>query len=303
MDAVKTLRFLLMVGVLPLVVGACLSSPPRSLPSSVRVLYSKATQDTVTDRTDIYFVVARAGNELRLTGEEGVDRQPTYAPGLRRVFFTRRVDGRDEIWSMEFNGTDEVRVVGDENADFADPAVSPDERHLAYVRTVGGRTEIRVAGVDGSEPRLVVGGNANWRGPKWSPDGETLALASNREGVSRLFLVDVSGGDPRPLAPADGGAQDHPDWSPDGTQIVFTRGTGTDAEIAVADASTGEVRRLTDNNEEDIMPAWSPAGDRIVFVSHRPKGRYNLWLVNADGSDVVPLTRSEGSDARDPEWL
>jgi Tol biopolymer transport system component len=114
-----------MAGVALLAASACLYSPPDQLPSSVRILYSKHDVDSLSGSTDIWFIVARRGNELRLTGDEGEDTQPFFAPGIRRVFFTRRpAAGREEIWSMDLDGNDERRIVGGENADFRDPAVA-----------------------------------------------------------------------------------------------------------------------------------------------------------------------------------
>ena len=40
--------------------AACLYTPPRQLPSSIRILYSKTTQDSLGRKVDVYFLVARA---------------------------------------------------------------------------------------------------------------------------------------------------------------------------------------------------------------------------------------------------
>lgn len=297
-------RFLPLAAAAALVAPACLYSPPDQLPSSVRLLYSKLDVDSLGENTDIWFVVARKGNELRLTGEEGVDTQPFFAPGLRRVFFTRRPPaGREEIWSMDLDGNDERRIVGAEDADVRDPAVAPDDRHVAYTVVRGGGAQVMVADVDGSNPRPLVQGGGSSRQPAWSPDGRTLAIVGEEAGRSRILLVDATGGAPRSLAPSDAESQSEPDWSPDGTRIVFTRGTGERAEIAVAAVAGGAVTRLTDNGVEDRAPAWSTTGQRIAFVSRRPDGKENLWLMDPDGENMTDLTDYDDDEARDPDWL
>ena len=40
-------------------------------------------------------------------------------------------------------------------------------------------------------------------------------------------------------------------------------------EIATANLDGSGYRRLTDANGSDILPAWSPDGSRIAFVSNR----------------------------------
>jgi len=51
-------------------------------------------------------------------------------------------------------------------------------------------------------------------------------------------------------------------------------------------------------------PAWSPDGRQIVFAATSERGfeaSWRLYLINADGSGVRPLTQ-EGFDARSPSW-
>ena len=292
------------VPVLLAVATACLYSPPAQLPSSVRILYSKHAVDSIAESTDIWFIVAREGNELRLTREEGIDTQPFFAPGLRRVFFTRRPStGRDEIWSMDLDGNDERRILGGGNSDYRDPAVSPDDRRLAYTIVRDGRPHVMISDVDGANPQPLLAAESSQ--PSWSPDGRTLAVVSREGDRQRILLVSVAEGVPRPLSSAEAESQTEPDWSPDGARIAFTQGAGPGAEIAVATVADGEVKLLTDNDIEDRAPAWSTTGERIAFVSRRD-GRGNLWLVDPDGENLEDLTdydEDEGDEARDPDWL
>jgi TolB protein len=117
--------------------------------------------------------------------------------------------------------------------------------------------------------------------------------------------VDPEGGEPLPVTAGAAAAQADPEWSPDGTRIVFRQGEGAGAEIAVLTVDgTAPATVLTDNDVEDGAPAFSPSGERIVFVSRRPDGRPNLWVMDADGSDVESLTTlEEGEEAADPDWL
>ncbi|HEY7472786.1 MAG TPA: hypothetical protein VIE68_10620 [Gemmatimonadota bacterium] len=299
---------MLLGAVVPVMIAAstaCLYSPPSELPSSIRILYSKHDVDSIAESTDIWFIVARQGNELRLTREAGVDTQPFFAPGLRRVFFTRRPPaGRDEIWSMDLDGNDERRILGAEDADFRDPAVAPDDRQLAYTVVRDGRSQVMIADVDGASPRPLAVDEESSQ-PAWSPDSRTLAVVGDEGGRERIFLVAVAGGTPRPLSPADAESQTEPDWSPDGASIAFTRGSGAGAEIAVAAVAGGAVTELTDNDVEDRAPAWSTTGHRIAFISRRD-GKGNLRLVGPDGKNLEDLTdydEDDGDDAKDPDWL
>ena len=73
-------------------------------------------------------------------------------------------------------------------------------------------------------------------------------------------------------------------------------------KIYTLDLATGRVATLTrDGNWDDDQPRWSPDGSRIAFKSTRG-GSYNLYVMDADGSNVRRLTEHAGTD-HDPTWL
>lgn len=46
----------------------------------------------------------------------------------------------------------------------------------------------------------------------------------------------------------------------------------------------------------DLTPSWSPDGSRIAF--HRAgAGRLQLWVMNADGTGPIQITRPPGMNA------
>ena len=281
----------------------CLAEPPGHLPSSVRILYSKVVRDSLGERVDVWFLLAREGNELRLTESDAREVEPSFAVGPRRVFYVREEDGRSEIWSMDLGGGDERMELGG-GGSLREPDVSPEGTRIAYTRITGGRSTIEVAVLDGSAGREVTPGPGSWSQPRWSPDGRRLVVVGGQGGAARLHLVDPDGGQ-APLAIAGAGTpQADPDWSPDGARIVFRQGEGANGEIVMVAVDGGLVTVLTDNDVEDGDPAFSPSGERIVFVSRRPDGRPNLWVMDSDGSDLSSLTTvDEGGETADPDWL
>jgi TolB protein len=52
--------------------------------------------------------------------------------------------------------------------------------------------------------------------------------------------------------------------------------------------------RLTDHQADDTFVRWSPDGKQIVFVSGDRDGRYEIFLMNSDGSHQKALTDSPG---------
>ena len=69
-----------------------------------------------------------------------------------------------------------------------------------------------------------------------------------------------------------------------------------DDEIFVMNADGTEVRQLTNNDDRDVHPAWSPDGKHIAFVSDRDDSE--IFVMNADGTDVY----STGQEGYRPSW-
>jgi hypothetical protein len=74
------------------------------------------------------------------------------------------------------------------------------------------------------------------------------------------------------------------------------------ASISVINPDATGFKTLVDGGRgwEYRSPTWSPDGSRIAFASNRD-GNWNLFVMEADGSWVTPLTRGTGSDDQ-PAW-
>ena len=93
-------------------------------------------------------------------------------------------------------------------------------------------------------------------------------------------------------------------------QVAFASDRSGVPQIYISDLSEQNVQPLTDLTAGACQPSWSPDGARLVFVSpcsgpsqiaqNAPRNT-SLYLINADGSQLTPLTTTPGGDF-EPAW-
>ena len=95
------------------------------------------------------------------------------------------------------------------------------------------------------------------------------------------------------------GSEDNsPDWSPNGKKIAFVRS----GDIWVVDASGGDGVPLAEEGVNG-SPDWSPDGNKIAFDRRvGDTNTYDVWVMNADGSDATNLMRSDRQSGGAPDW-
>jgi dipeptidyl aminopeptidase/acylaminoacyl peptidase len=206
-------------------------------------------------------------------------------------------------------------------ADVTAPQVSPDGATVAYVVTTSDRDSdepkdsIWLTNWEGTEHRQLTRGESASQ-PKFSPDGRYLSFVSARpaDSKSQIWLLDMRGAEPRQMTHV-GGEISRYAWSPDGKRIALVmsetiEGGKTPKPIVIdtfhfkqdvdgyvtaqtrkhlylLEVASGTLTALTTTSEyNDDLPAWSPDGKLIAYVSNHRKdpeqsGVDEIYLVEA----------------------
>jgi hypothetical protein len=172
-----------------------------------------------------------------------------------------------------------------------DPAVSPDGTRLAWLAYADGATELRVAGIDGSDPRaLPFVRPAMLQHPSWSPDGERIVVSALAADRPDLWVVDVASGAWSALT-ADPGDEVDPHWSADGVWFASDRDGVFDVFRVDAD---GQAARMTRTIGGAMTPFVDPAGD-LLYSGLTAHGYKAMRVPAADlAYDAVPSFAPSG---------
>ena len=211
-----------------------------------------------------------------------------------RIVFDSNRDGATEIYIMDADGRNQIRLTFNELQD-DEPDLSPDGRFIAYEARIEDTWMIVVMRIDGSDELVLTPG----REPDWSPDGRFIAYETNSV-PSQIAIVEVDTGFIQTLA--DTGRNNRtPSWSPDGRQLVYMSEVSGIWQISIYNLDTGIERQITSGGQDKRFPVWSPAGSLIAYNTRLADGNPgHIWVMNVDGSNPLQLTE-EGHNGR-PAW-
>ena len=220
-----------------------------------------------------------------------------------KIVFASDRDGTYDIWTMNPDGTGQVKLAGTPTADEFSPVPSADGTKIAFIRGAGATSgepegDLLTMNADGTgEQTLTFGAND----PSWSPIGDMLSFGSvghsARDG--ELWRISATGNDAVPLAAP---ARDNlgTSWSPDAQRIAFYAQIGdafpqNEGIWTVKPDATGLTQLTQTADGGDRNPDWSPNGAKVAFDRFG-----SLWTMNADGTAQAALTNPTVGE--EPDW-
>jgi dipeptidyl aminopeptidase/acylaminoacyl peptidase len=224
-------------------------------------------------------------------------------PGLPSALQTATADAtpRAQVWALSLDGGEARRLTNLRNG-VGTFDWSPDGTRLV-VTTRTGPSDIKPPS---SDVRHYKHTSYKFNDTGWFDDKR-----------SHIWVVDVRSGAVSQITFGEDWNDTDPQWSPDGNFIAFVSDrTGKafdesrNTDVFVIDAAGGPIRKISDHEEADNSPRWSPDGKTIAFLGRiRERDHPKIFVVSSAGGqpsrnvapelDLIPsnLTWAEGGRA------
>jgi serine/threonine protein kinase/Tol biopolymer transport system component len=261
---------------------------------------------------DLMLISPLGGTEKKI--DEGEIGRIDWSPDGKWLYFSARTSGdRRGIFVNSSTGGQRQLLVDPPAGTFGDrdASVSPDGKRLVFVRAFADfNYDLFVVDLHDGEhagaPRRLTYDHRSTYWPVWTVDGnEVVYIAGEGYGWLRVYRVRDTGGTPSPLPFVGAEYAETLAVARTGHRLIYGRGffdvNMYKMTLPHENELAGQPLEFLSSNRLDYSPTFSPDGKRVVFASNR-MGVDQIFVADADGSNVAPLTSFKAGVAGSPKW-
>jgi Tol biopolymer transport system component len=231
----------------------------------------------------ILFASSHLDPQLSQTEEQARKQQEDDRKSGARRRYQWDFDPHMDIFAADLNGGN-LRRLTDARGYDAEGAYSRDGQRIAFCSDRDGDPDIYIMNADGGDVRQLTNAPGYDGGPFISPNGKWVIFRSDRkkEGYLQIHAIGIDGKHDAPLTDNEG-VNWAPYWHPSKPWIIWTGADHSNPKarpnydlwlIAYEErdgklaAATRPVR-ITDHASADVLPVFSPDGNKLMWTSNR----------------------------------
>lgn len=251
--------------------------------------------DKIISNTGFVFMMANDGSKMAyITGTfHSLESPISWSPDGQKFLAVTYNDDVSSYCISLIEQNDTKCLIKDGNT----PNWSPDGRKVAYYmpQNQAFHPTLNLLDMESGASKLIVNlpDSKTPSSSTWSPDGNSLAYQVNNKTSTdkQIWIYSFLTAKESFLTRGE-----MPVWSPKGNEIAFIR----DGQLQLLNLSTKQETHLLDEFKDISWPAWSPDGEKLLFVSF-DSGNGDIYYIERYSKKVVKLTNDNFSDEA-PSW-
>jgi VWFA-related protein len=270
---------------------------PRLSPDGTKIAYtygqSIAGSCSSCTTFDIWMMNVDGSNITRITNNSYRDATPIFSPDGTKLLISHYQGAPSsdccnatDIYIIDIATKNETKLYG---SSYYDWGMAWGSAGILFTTQNGVLAKISP---DGTGLTTIVDATKK---PTWgiySPDSTKILYQSNASGLYDLYTANADGTNPVQLTSGMNTS------APFAWGFVSTGNTSTSIKIAYINSGdlwitdeqgTTPVNLTNTPNTYKFYPRFSPDGQKIAYISIQ-SGRYELWVMNADGSNKTQIT-------------
>jgi TolB protein len=253
----------------------------------------------------VWLINLDGSNERPLLGETKQAKHPAWSPDGQRLVVNfqheGRLDPKEACQNLIELGNKRPGIPFNVDPDSVEVKIKDGRPFLCWTLPPDPHWGLRVVNVAGGSFQDEPSDSYAF-GPEWDPANAWRVVSS---GLNGLVQLDVNRSEQWSLSDR---REDHtPSFSPDGRYLAVAYNNSGHYDIHRLNADGSGRLALTETPLwvtvqpdqpkpwNNVSPAWSPDGSRIAFLTDRT-GRWEIWVMNADGSNQHPMFPAEVND-------